>query len=219
MHVPRAAAGALALALATVLLSAETVQPSESQERAALAAPVRLEATSHPALPEDTEDLWFVPKARDRRSRPSPVLRKFAEGVSEYDSGNFAAALPLVSARALASTDLADYATYYTGLTLLRLERVDEARQKLSSLKDRTLIGYLAEASVLARGEAAETDDDARAAADLYKDLAASKPSEPEVALYRLGRSLLAAGDRPGAAAAWLRLRYEFPLSVEASMA
>jgi soluble lytic murein transglycosylase len=215
---PRVAASALALAFGAVLLSAQTVQPSDSQERAALVPPVRLEATAHPALPEATEDLWYVPKRRDRRPGPSPILKKFAEGVSDYESGNFSAALPLVSASALAKTDLADYATYYSGLALLRLERVDEARQKLSSLRDRTLVGYLAEASVLARGEAAETDEDAAAAADLYKGLVGSKPLEPEVALYRLGRSLLAAGDRGAATAAWLRLRYEFPLSEEAAM-
>jgi peptidoglycan lytic transglycosylase len=214
----RVAASALSLAFATVFVFSQTVQPASAQERTALVPPVPLEATSHPALPDDRSDLWFVPGPKARRARASAALLKFAEGVRAYTGGNYAAALPLVSARPLADTPLADYAAYYTGLTLLRLNRVDEARQALSALKDRPLRGYLVQAAMLARGEAAETDNDPRAAAGLYQDLSASKPLDPQVVLYRLGRSLLAAGDRGAAAAAWLRLRYEFPLSPEAAL-
>ncbi|MGE5815027.1 MAG: transglycosylase SLT domain-containing protein [Acidobacteriota bacterium] len=216
MILSRVAASAVSVALAAAFLSAGTVQSSDPQARAALAPPVQLEVTSHPALPDQQADLWFVPTGKSRRSA---ALVKFAEGVRAYAEGNFEAALPLVSAPALADTLLADYATYYKGLTLVRLNRVDEARQVLSSLKDRPLRGYLVEASVLARGEAAELANDARAAAVLYQDLTTSKPLDPQVAAYRLWRSLLASGDRAGAAAAWQRLRYEFPLSAEAAQA
>jgi soluble lytic murein transglycosylase len=212
----RVAASAASVALAIASLSARAVQSSDPQEHAALAPPIRLEVTSHPPLPDEPEALWFVPSGKPR---PSALLVKFAEGVRAYEAGNFEAALPLVSAPALAGTPLADYATYYKGLTLLRLSRLDDARQVLSTLKDRPLRGYLVEAAALARGEAAELSGDARAAASLYEDLTSTKMLDPQVAIYRLGRARLAAGDREGASTAWLRLRYEFPLSPEAALA
>lgn len=217
MILTRVAASAGALALATVLLYAGAVQTADGQARTALSPPIQLDPTAHRALPDEPGELWFVPAGK---SRPPALLLKFAEGVRAYAAGNFEVALPLVSAPGLADTALADYATYYKGLTLLRLNRLDEARQALSSLKDRALAGYILEASMLARGEAAELANDGRAAASLYQELSTSKSLvDPEVAIYRLGRALAAASDRQGAAAAWRRLRYEFPLSPEASLA
>jgi soluble lytic murein transglycosylase len=216
MILSRVAVGSVLAGLATAFLSAGTVQSPASQSRAALAPPVRLDVTSHAPVPDDPGELWFVPSGK---SRPSPALLKLAEGVRAYAAANFETALPLVSASSLASTPLADYATYYKGLTLLRLNRVDEARQVLSSFKDRPLRGYLVEASMLARAEAAETANDPRAAASVYQELTSSKPLDPQVVIYRLGRALLASGDREAAAKAWQRLRYEFPLSPEAALA
>src|SRR5512138_1249604 len=218
MNLPRVVACASSLALAAAFLCALTDEPSFAQERAALAPAVRLEPTSHAPVPEDPEDLWLVPDPGNRQSRPSPVLLKFAEGVRAFNAGDFDRALPLVSAPALAGTTLSDYATYYQGLTLLRLSRFDDARQALSALKDRPLRGYLVEGAVLARGEAAELANDPKAAADLYKDLTGAKPLDPQVAWYRLGRSSLAGGDRDAAVSAWMRLRYEFPLTPEAAL-
>jgi soluble lytic murein transglycosylase len=77
----------------------------------------------------------------------------------------------------------------------------------------------LANASILARAEAAERDDDFRAAAELYEELAAAKPLEPQVVWYRLGHAAQSANDTARATSAFLRVRYEFPLSDEAALA
>jgi soluble lytic murein transglycosylase len=72
---------------------------------------------------------------------------------------------------------------------------------------------------VLARAEAAEADNDHSAAVTLYEQLLAGQPFDPQVVIHRLGRASLAAGNRGAAAAAFMRIRYEFPLSDEAELA
>ncbi len=217
MIVIRIAASVASLAFAGVFFAPPTVQPPASQERAVLGPPVALEPTDHAPLPTDPQDLWLVPDGEAGHTGRAGLLLTFAEGVRAYANGDYGTALPLVSAPGLSSTPLADYATYYTGLVQLRLNQVQAGRQTLSSLKGRALRGYLTYASVLARAEAAERDNDQSAAMSLYQELASGTPLEPQVVLYRLGRASLASGDRQGAASSFLRVRYEFPLSDEAA--
>ena len=214
----RISASIASLVVAGVFVFLPADQPAASQERASFGPPAALEPTDHAPLPPNPDDLWLVPNGEAGHTGRAGLLLKFAEGVRAYANGDYSAALPLVSGPELARTPLADYATYYTGLVQLRLNQVEAGRQTLSSLKGRSLQGYLGYASVLARAEAAERDSDYYAAIALYQELMSATPLDPHVALYRLGRASLASGDRQGAASSFLRVRYEFPLSDEAAL-
>ncbi len=218
MILHRMSASIASLALAGVFVAPPAVAADPSQERAALGPPIALERTEHPQLPSDPQDLWLVPNGEAGHTGRAGLLLKFAEGIRAYAAGDYGTALPLVSAPQLVKTPLADYATYYTGLVQLGLNQIEAGRQTLSSFKGRPLQGYLAYASVLARAEAAERDNDQNAAIALYQELMSGTPHDPQLVLYRLGRASLASGDRQGAATSFLRVRYEFPLSDEAPL-
>src|SRR5262245_41390419 len=130
---------------ASVLAACWLLLTAVGHPRAADLAP-----TAHPRLPDDPARYWLVPATTT--SAPS-TLASFARGVQLFNDGKYAAALPLVSDRALASTSLANYARYYTGFSQLRLERYDEAEKTLRSLDDEKLVGYLAEAVALRLSE------------------------------------------------------------------
>ncbi len=213
----RTASSATSLVLATFFFSSVSVQPTLSQERAVLPA-VPLEPTPHAPIPRDPAALWLAPSGEAGRTGKAGALLRVAQGIERFNEQDFAAALPLLRAPGVSGSPLADYAVYYAGLAELRLNEIAAARRTLSTLKDRQLEGYLAYASTLARGEAAELDNDHGAAVGLYEQLMAGKPLEPEVVLHRLGRAALAAGDRQKAVSSFLRLRYEFPLSDEAAL-
>lgn len=205
------------LALAGILAVPYAAEPP-LQQRTALGAAL-LEPTPHPALPDDSAELWLAPHGEAGRTGQAGVLLKFAQGVEHFREGRFREALPLFTAAGLKASPLADYATYYAGLTHLRLNDVERGRKTLSSLNDRPLEGYLANAAILARAEAAELANDFEAAATLYEQLISGSPLEPQLVLYRLGHAAQNAKDTRRATAAFLRLRYEFPLSDEAALA
>jgi soluble lytic murein transglycosylase len=205
------------LALAGVLVVPCTAEPP-AQDRAALGVVV-LEPTAHAPLPDDPSEFWLAPNGEAGRTGQAGVLLKFAQGVEHFREERFDEALAQFSAPGLSATPLADYATYYRGLTQLRLNDIETGRRTLSSLKERPLEGYLSTAAVLARAEAAERAEDFSAAVQLYEELAADQPLEPHVVLYRLGLAAQNAKDTERAAAAFLRVRYEFPLSDEAALA
>lgn len=209
MTVPRTA---FLLSFAGLLFSSHPEPPVLPQERAARSA-VSLEPTAHPPLPERPADLWLAPAGAAGKTGQAGVLLKFAEGVKRFREGRYAEAQPLVRASNLATTPLADYATYYAALTELRLNDAAAASRTLERLKDRALQGYLAEAVLFARAEAAESTGDSRRALALYEQLADQKPLEPQVVYARIGRTAHAAGDRAKAAGAFRKVRYEFPLT------
>jgi soluble lytic murein transglycosylase len=215
----RIASSIASLAFAGIFFVPHPVQPPTRQERAALAPAIELERTAHAPIPDEPGALWLIPAGEAGRTGQAGVLLKLAEGIRKFHEQDFAGALPLVSSPGLSSSPLSDYATYYTGLAQLRLNDVVAARRTLSALKERPLQGYLAHASVFARAEAAERDNDHGAAAALYRGLLSQKPAEPHVVLHRLGRASAAAGDGEEAAKAFLRVRYEYPLSDEAALA
>ena len=134
--------------------------------RHASAITSRLTPISHPPLPGYPSLFWLGPvdarigaaeRASSRtttaRAAAETPLTRFARGVQLFVDGDYATAFPLVSAPALASTPLADYARYYTGFTELRLERLDDAEKTLDALAARKPTGYLAEAIALRRAE------------------------------------------------------------------
>src|SRR5687768_16311722 len=138
MKVPSfVAAGAL---LAGVTLSAsQLVVPG----RAGKITPAKLAATTHPPVPPDLASMWLVPA---QNAKLSPALTNFVRGVRLLEEDDRpAAALPLVSDGALSTTPLADYARYYTGLALTRLDRYAEAGTVFSDLAARQIDGHLPE--------------------------------------------------------------------------
>ena len=125
-----------------------------------------------------------------------------------------AGALPLVSQASLASTDLRDYAAYYTAASQLRLSRSADARALFHALRERKPPGYLSVSSAIGEAEAAEALGDYKAAIAIY-----ARPRRIEDhhqrgrALAAGARRRLPANERKQAAEAYLRVYYEFPLT------
>ena len=130
-----------------------------------------------------------------------------------------ATALPLVSAAALAKTDLADYSRYFTGVTLQRLDRVEEADSHFAAVVDRNQVGQLPEAALFRRAEIRESRNDFAGAAAMYRQLLDRTMASPQIALVRLGAMANAAKDTPRAIEAYRRVLAEYPLSSEAAEA
>ena len=98
--------------------------------------------------------MWLVP----RQQQPlTPVLANFVRGVRLLeDDKNAAAALPLVSVSALATTPVGDYARYDAGQALLELERYGAADGVFAALASRDIDGHLPEDAAFAQAEARE---------------------------------------------------------------
>ena len=205
-------------ALVTLLVVAAFVLDAGAEQRAqpptAAVAAEALTATAHPALPRDPSRLWLAPASK----RSSAALTAFGQGVRLHGEGHFTAALPLVRSP-LASTPLADYGQYYTGLTELGLSRLDAARARFEAVVARAPQGYVGNAARLRLGEIAELRGDLSAARAIYGELSKSKGLAPEDVLLRVARTAQAAGDLQVAASAWARVYYEFPLSDQAALA
>ena len=74
--------------------------------------------------------MWLVPS---QSAKPAAAMTNFVRGVRLLEEdARPAAALPLVSDGALSTTPVADYARYYTGLALMRLDRYAEADRVFS---------------------------------------------------------------------------------------
>ncbi len=174
------------------------------------AADTQLAPTTLAALPQEVDDYWLVPSVRDRKAGTTTAL---ATAGKAYAAGDYAAALTSAQHAATGKSALADYGLYYQGLALLRLSRAEEAEKAFDTLIEHKPGGYLAIAAALGKGEAAESRGDHARAADIYEKLTSTKTIAPEDVLARLGRAALAAGDKPRATQAYLRVYYEFPLS------
>jgi soluble lytic murein transglycosylase len=182
-----------------------------AQQEAATLAP-----TAHPPLPAT---LWMAPEDDGGRT-PAPVLERFVRGARLIDEGgDVKAALPLVSAAALASTPVADYAQYYTGLAQVTLGQLTQAEATFSALAARDLPGHLSEDAALKEAELRERRKDFTGALAIYERLAARKTMAPHVVLARLGAAAEAAGQRARAVEAFFDVYYEYPLSAEATQA
>jgi len=196
-------AGLACLTVMLVLLA-----PGQSSQSAGQLAP-----TPHPPLAGALEELWLVPSAADRTARATALYAPLADGIEAVGAGDYARALTLLTRPALARSELRDYAAYYAGLAQLRLERAADAQATFDAILEREPEGYLSVAAALGAGEAAEALGDARRALALYESLAASKTAVDEDVLSRVGRTALVAGDTKKAAAAFVRIYYEYPLS------
>jgi soluble lytic murein transglycosylase len=201
-----------------ILLGALLAGPQSAPPETVGATP-QLAPTIHPALPSNPSDLWLVPSERDLAARTIGTYETLASGVKRYKDGDYAGALALVSRPALAGTALGAYAGYYAGLSQLRLGQLADARRSFDAVLNRKPQGYVAIAVALAAGEAAESAGDYAEAVRIYERIVDQKAAASEDVLSRLGRAALATGDRSKAAAAYVRVYYEFPLTDGARLA
>jgi soluble lytic murein transglycosylase len=215
----RRAATAAALAAAAILFAT----PGTPAEQNAPTPPVRnpaalqLSPTEHPAVPSDLNAMWYVPP---QGVALAPVIQGFVKGVHLLDEKQLPAqALPLVSDGRLSQTALADHARYYTGRTLVALERFDEAEAAFAAVAARPIEGHLPEDASLGQAATREARKDFAGAARIYRSLLGRRLASPHVALARLANAAEAGGDVPGAIEAFRRVYFEFPLTGEADAA
>lgn len=211
MNIAPSHGAGLALALMFVLSPPPVVRSVDEQGK--------LTPTAHAALPDNASDLWLVPAESDRSTRGAAQYEPLAQAITRYRAGDFAAAARLAASPSLAATPLAGYAVYYTGLSYLRQEQTGQARRTFARLIEMKPSGQLAAAAALAAGEAAEAAKDHREAVEIYSRLAADKQTVSDDVLARLGRASLAANDKARAAQAYLRLYYEYPLTIAGAAA
>jgi soluble lytic murein transglycosylase len=178
-----------------------------------------ISTTSHPPLPSHLSLYWLVPDSALARAAARPVAQpaatRLVRGVQLIAEGDFAAALPLVRGADLASTPLAQYGRYYTGVALLGLQQFEEAEAAFDAIDDR-VEGFLAEAAPLRMAEAAQGRGDPSRAAAILNDLSDETLTPPEEVFLRLGTAYETAGDPARALRAYHRVYYEFPLSEQA---
>ena len=171
-----------------------------------------LASSAYPAVPADAAKLWLAPD-RAAKAGVTRALTGLAEGVRLLTDEQYQRALPLLTARGLADTPLADYASYFKGVILLREGRLDEAQNAFDELRAKEPVGYLAEAVRLRDAETAEARSDYQAAIGVYDDLLKAKPAGADNLVMAMAKAAEAAGDRERAARAYLRLYYDYPFS------
>ncbi|HEX6163723.1 MAG TPA: transglycosylase SLT domain-containing protein [Vicinamibacterales bacterium] len=212
MKVPSiVAAGAL---LASVTLSAsQLVVPG----RAGTITPAKLLPTAHPPVPNDLSSMWLVP---EQNPKLGPALTNFVRGVRLLEEDDRPAqALPLVSDGALSTTPVADYARYYTGLALMRLERAAEAEAVFSDLASRQIEGHLPEDAAFRLAEVRESRQDYKGAVTVYESLVLKKLAQPQLAWLRLGQAADRAGMPMRSVEALQRAYYDYPTTFEGDQA
>ena len=210
--VPAIVLGATLLAGAS-LAAAQLVVPG----RAGVVTPAKLSPTAHPPVPNDLSAMWLVPS---QSAKPAAAMTNFVRGVRllEEDSRP-AAALPLLNEGALSTTPVADYARYYTGLALMKLDRYAEADRVFSDLASRQIAGHLPEDAAFRLAEIRETQRDYKGAVAVYERLIAKKLAQPHVAWLRLGLAADLAGLPMRSVEALQRAYYDYPTSAEADRA
>ncbi len=177
----------------------------------------RLAPTVHPPVPADLSSMWFATTAA---TTMDPALTNFVKGVRLLeDRDNAEAALPLVSAPALASTALADYARYYAGLSLLKLKRYAAADGAFAALAGRKIDGHLPEDAAFRQAEVRQAQRDFTGAVVIYESLVGRTLARPQVAWLQLGLTAGQAGQPARSVEALRRVYYDFPTSVEADTA
>jgi soluble lytic murein transglycosylase len=177
-------------------------------------APDAPRPTAHPPVPRTLAALWHAPPAD---ATLTPALANFVRGVRLLDDeGNAAAALPLVSQAALASTPVADYARLYTARALRGLTRLPEAEAAFAAVAARDIDGHLPEDAALGQAEVREARGDFAGALQVYQALAARKLAQPHIVLSRMATAAEGANDVARAIETYRRVYFEYPLSTEA---
>lgn len=214
--------GAL-VAFVAVAIVAE-VRPGAQQPRAsqtgatssALAAAIVLTPTPHPPMPRDASSIWLLPDRTAAGPVANPGLLAVTSLMAE---GSYSKALTAATQPALRQGSLAAYASYYSGLAQLRLEKPADALRTFQTMLSQGPVGYLSEAAQFGAADAWIALDQPSEAIEIYERLLAGKPSSFEEVLMRLGRAAKAKGDRAKAAEAFARVYYEFALGESAPAA
>lgn len=209
----------LVAALVGLWLLQASARSASPQEARPSSSPAGLVPTTHPPVPVDLSTMWLAPA--NVGGPPPPTYADFVRGVRLLEESDDAqAALPLVSAGALVRTPMADYARYYTGLALLRLDRLEEAEAHFAALAAREVDGHLPEDAALRLGDVREKRGDQAGARAAYEALLArGRLAAPQVVLLRIGTLAEATVAPTRAAEAYFRIYREHPLSLESSAA
>ena len=213
--------GRLAARLAVLVVLAALAAPAPSAGQAPVPASARPRATEHPPLPASLAEYWLVPPRGWSGGRADVVsaARALAQAASLIDEERYAQALAYIRPSPLATTPLAGYAAYLTGLAQLELERFEEAQRTFSALRTSRPAGFLAEAATLQLAEISTTLRDYPAAVALYDEVLALKPAAPDDVLLRLARAASSAGDRARALETYQAIYYDWPTSEAADAA
>ena len=169
-------------------------------------API-LTATAYPPVPTASRDLWLSPT-----SRPTAAMLSLGKVASYVSEAKFKEAAPIVAKAKLDATPLESYQKFYNALVEFRVGQLDDARRDAGDLVEDPPAGYLSEGARRLAGEIAEAQNDFDGAITYYEPLTKSSLAMDD-ALMRLGRAKKANGDAAGAAAAFTRVYFEFPLS------
>jgi soluble lytic murein transglycosylase len=166
-----------------------------------------LTATAYPPVPTASRDLWLSPT-----SRPTAAMLSLGRVAGYVSEAKFKEAAPVIAKAKLDSTPLESYQKFYAALVEFRNGQIDEARRDAGDLVENPPAGYLSEGSRRLAGEIAEAQNDLEGAISFYEALTKSSLAMDD-ALMRLGRVKKLSGDADGAAAAFSRVYFEFPLS------
>ena len=212
MKVPSIVAAAAVLAGVT-LSATQLVVPG----RAGSVTPAKLSPTAHPPVPTELASMWLVP---EQNAKLGPALANFVRGVRLLEEDDRPAqALPLVSDGALSTTPVADYARYYTGLALMKLDRLAEADAVFADLSTRQIAGHLPEDAAFRLAEIRETQKDYKGAVSVYESLVLKKLAQPQLAWLRLGLAADLAGLPMRSVEALQRAYYDFATTTEGELA
>lgn len=170
----------------------------------------------HSALPLNVDDYWFAPRDGEH---PTEQDRVMASASGAFAAGNFASASSYAQKAAALGGPLTGYARYYIAVSDLRMSRADEAVKAFDAVLDGKPDGQLAVSAMLGKADALELRGDHAGAADLLEKVSSEKTATPDNVLLRFAQAALNAGDRPRAAAAFLKIYYEFPLTDAATSA
>jgi soluble lytic murein transglycosylase len=179
----------------------------------------RLLPTAHLAVPPTLEAMWYVPQATTPAKGAVADLARGAELLEgSGDTADASEALRLVSNVALEKLPIADYARYYRGVALQRLNRPEEADAAYASVSSKAE-AQLPHSALYRRAEIREAKNDFAGAVVFYEQIMARKPASMQIALVKLAAAASAAGDRARAIAAHRRVLREFTITPEAAEA
>ena len=207
------------MVIAGAVLAGVTISASQLvvPGRAGTGTPAKLSPTAHPPVPNDLSAMWLVPA---QSAKLGPAMTNFVRGVRLLEEDDKpAAALPLVSDGALSTTPVADYARYYTGLTLVKLDRYAEAASVFADLSARQIDGHLPEDASFQLAAIRETQKDYKGAVAVYESLVLKKLAQPQLAWLHLGLAAELAGQPMRSIEALQRAYYDFPTTAEADQA
>ena len=162
--------------------------------------------------------MWLVP---EQSAKLGPALTNFVRGVRLLEEDDrAAAALPLVSDGALSTTPVADYARYYTGLALMRLDRVRGSRQRVLPIWRRgRSTGTCRRTRRFGSPKSAKRRRTTRARSPSTNRWSLKKLAQPQVAWLRLGLAADLAGQPMRSVEALQRAYYDYPTTAEADRA